>query len=123
MPTITYAYATTTPLAIPPLHRPLCADATELGYCWHASCQALDADGRLHLAEGPLCAHADYVGECPHPTCLAIEPAQGDCTTHGWQLVTTAGSGPGFAGGRVYWASLACGCTDMDESGDAEAAR
>lgn len=105
------------------LRGPLCEEAATIGGCWHPSCTALDLDGRIHLAIGPLCDGSEYAGTCPHPSCDAIEPEQGDCRRHGWQLVTTSGSGPGYAGGRVYWATLACGCTDMDESGDVEAAR
>jgi hypothetical protein len=105
------------------LRGPLCEEATALDGCYHPSCTALVLDGRIHLAIGPLCDSADYLGDCRHPSCTAIEPAQGKCARHGWQLVLDAGSGSGFAGGRIWWATLACGCTDMDESGDVEAAR
>jgi len=46
------------------------------------------------------------------------------CNTHGWQLITTSGSGPGFTGARIYWWELACGCSGGDFSADnLEAAR
>jgi len=111
------------PLTREPLLGAVCDSTIELGGCYHDSCAAIEIDGRIRLAEGPICGAADYMGECPHASCDAIEPPQGDCTRHGWQLVTDAGSGSGFAGGRIWWVTLACGCTDMDESGDVEAAR
>jgi hypothetical protein len=60
---------------------------------------------------------------------LAAAPALGakdeaaECPTHG--PTTVAGVHPfqGYAGGRCYLTTLACGCSDMDESGDLEAAR
>jgi hypothetical protein len=112
-----------TPLMIPALTGPVCDSTAELGGCYHDSCPAIELDGRVRLAEGPLCESADYQGECPHQSCAAIEPAQGECARHGWQLVDDHGVSTGFAGGRVYWANLACGCFEVDESDDLRAAR
>jgi hypothetical protein len=42
---------------------------------------------------------------------------------HGEQEFASMGSGSGFAGGTIYWTVFACGCTEMDESDDIEAAR
>jgi hypothetical protein len=52
---------------------------------------------------------------------LAAEPTL-PCRRHGEQEIESQGSGSGFAGGTVYWLRLACGCTEMDESGDVRAA-
>lgn len=95
---------------------------------------------------GPLCAywyarhsHHEDPGGCIHDSCMAI--THGDCqacdreaeaaeraglvwcTRHGYTPVTDSGQSTGFAGGAVYWANLACGCADMDESADVRAAR
>jgi len=119
----TYSWPTLAGLAHPPLLGPVCDSPEEYAGCYHESCALVALDGRIRLAEGPVCSSAEYRGECGHSSCLLVEPPQGDCRLHGWQLVTEEGSGPGFAGGMVYWAALACGCTDMDESGDVRAAR
>lgn len=111
-----------TPLVHPALTGPVCDMTAELGGCYHDSCGCIELDGRIRLAEGPPCATAEFQGECPHPTCALIDPPQGECRDHGWQLVTSHGVSTGFAGGRVYWANLACGCSDVDESGDLRAA-
>lgn len=110
------------PLEIPALAGPVCDMTAELGGCYHDSCGDLEMDGRIRLIEGPLCATAEFQGECPHQSCAMREPAQGECVKHGWQLVTDHGVSTGFAGGRVYWANLACGCSDIDESDDVRAA-
>jgi hypothetical protein len=52
---------------------------------------------------------------------LTAEPTL-PCRRHGEQEIESQGSGSGFAGGTVYWIRLACGCTEMDESGDVRAA-
>jgi hypothetical protein len=41
---------------------------------------------------------------------------------HGLQEVINQGSFVGHAGGRSYFVELACGCTDMDETNDVNAA-
>jgi len=120
----TYTWPTLEGLPRPDLLRgPVCEEMHTIGGCWHESCALLVLDTRIRLAEGPVCDHLEFTGECPHSSCLLVEPPQGDCRLHGWQLVLSEGSGSGFAGGRIYWAELACGCTDMDEHGDLEAAR
>lgn len=60
----------------------------------------------------PTCG-LDEIHECECATCLV----------HGTQSVTRSGSFTGYAGGRCYWAALACGCELSDESNDYEAAR
>ena len=67
----------------------------------------------------------EWEGHCPHPTCHKIDdtlPDLTECARHGEQEVTGGGSFTGYAGGRSYWLELACGCTQMDESGDVAAA-
>jgi hypothetical protein len=59
---------------------------------------------------------------------VAITPEDCDtcgatCPTHGRTHVTDVSRFTGFAGGNSYTATLACGCTELDESGDVEAAR
>lgn len=66
-------------------------------------------------------------GWCPAEYAVTGEPACGcayvtECPQHGATAITDQGSGQGFAGGSVYWANLACGCTDLDESADLRAA-
>jgi hypothetical protein len=77
--------------------------------------------------QGPLCGAHDHVPACEHDSCNAVAdeaPWADECWKGcGWQHVTDAGSGRGFAGGAVYWTVLECGHTLMDESGDAAAAR
>jgi hypothetical protein len=115
--------ATLVRLTIDPLAGPACESNSALGGCYHDSCAEIECTGRIAFTEGPVCAAADYLGECPHASCEAREPAQGWCGTHNsWQLLRDCGSGRGFAGGTIYWATLACGCTDMDESDDIRAA-
>ncbi len=41
---------------------------------------------------------------------------------HGMQEIHEVGSFTGFAGGRSYFCVLACGCTDLDETNDLNAA-
>jgi hypothetical protein len=119
---------TITVIELEPILGPVCdmQDAVDdSGGCYHDSCQNIECNGRITLAEGPLCAHADYWGYCTHKSCNLINPAQAFCPMnrdHGWQLVVDHGSGRGFAGGNIYWANLACGCFDMDESDDIRAA-
>jgi len=73
---------------------------------------------------GPACQDFEWQGGCRHDSCMAVEAAAAEmCEKHGWQQVTDMGSGAGFAGGRIYWTTLACGCTDMDETGDVAGAR
>lgn len=108
--------------ADPGIEGPVCEGSAEFGGCDHDSCQSIEANGRIHLAVGPVCGGLYYQGGCDHGSCEAIEPAQSYCARHGWQLITESGSGSGFAGGRVLWASLACGCTETDESDDIRAA-
>lgn len=115
-------------LLLEPILGPVCymQDAVEdSGGCRHDSCQWIDCNGRIKLTEGPLCGHHNYNGFCDHESCALIEPYQSFCPmgrNHGWQLIIKQGSGGGFAGGRIYWAELACGCVDMDESDDIRAA-
>jgi hypothetical protein len=76
---------------------------------------------------GPLCEAHEHVPQCPHASCNATAaeaPWADQCPEGcGWQHVTDAGSGSGFAGGAIYWTVLECGHTLMDESGDVAAAR
>ena len=44
------------------------------------------------------------------------------CPRHGEQPVTGCVAFTGYAGGTCYAHQLACGCTDLDESGDVAAA-
>jgi hypothetical protein len=44
------------------------------------------------------------------------------CAKHGEQEVIEEGSFTGYAGGRSWWAKLACGCMAVDESNDIAAA-
>lgn len=97
--------------------------------------------------QGPLCAYwhsthysVEDPGGCVHDSCMGIvhdfqcracqdEVNDADandlayCVKHGYVAVSDSGSTSGFAGGTVNWAQLACGCFDMDETGDMEAAR
>ncbi|HWI69474.1 MAG TPA: hypothetical protein VNS88_14060 [Nitrospiraceae bacterium] len=112
-------------LMLEPILGPVCdmQDAVEdSGGCYHDSCQWIDCNGRIKLAEGPVCGELEYQGICDHESCAMIEPNQMWCDKHGWQIVSNGGSGGGFAGGRIYWTELACGCVDMDESDDIRAA-
>ena len=83
---------------------PLCGDAEREGYCEHTSCAA------IYFAEFRGCC-----GGCQSADFVV-------CPDHGYTTVLESGSGGGFAGGRIYWAELACGCTDVDESADVRAA-
>lgn len=83
---------------------------------------------------GPVCYDADGCGDCDHSSCVtimrewdcraceAMEPYT-VCDRHGYQTIVNSGTSTGFAGGTVYWANLACGCFDVDESDDVRAAR
>lgn len=42
---------------------------------------------------------------------------QAECYTHGIQDITDEGSSKGYAGGLIFWANLACGCSLVDEPG------
>lgn len=77
--------------------------ATEVGAC--ASCGERTPAGLL-----------DVHGRCED--CSAAV-----CDRHGRQEVVESGSGSGFAGGRVTWDALSCGCYLVDESDDMRAAR
>lgn len=123
---IKYVHPITEPVDIPALQGALCHDPEGpywSSFCDHDSCQWIGMGNRIYLAIGPICGTADHQGECGHESCDSIEPAQGECVEHGWQLVTEFGAGSGFAGGVIYWATLQCGHTDMDESDDLRAAR
>jgi len=114
-------------------------------------CKAEEAERHDH-PRGPVCAvmerytwDADGTDDgpmpCGHGSCGAIveahcwacmveaEPTEANpygwvtCRTHGYVFMTDSGSGEGFAGGRVWHATLACGCYLMDESDDLRAAR
>ena len=119
---------TMTAIELEPILGPVCdmMDAVDdSGGCMHDSCQNIEYNGYITLAEGPLCDRADYEGFCNHGSCKLIEPRQAFCpmnSDHGWQLVVDSGSGSGFAGGTIYWAQLYCGHVDMDESDDISAA-
>jgi hypothetical protein len=101
------------------------------GVTWHGVLiEATDEGGPLvlaHALRGPFCELRDAVGNCGHDSCRAVydeAPWTDQCPKgHGWQHVTDAGSGSGFAGGAIYWTVLECGHTLMDESGDVAAAR
>ena len=54
---------------------------------------------------------------------LVIEPTTACPRCGGEQEVVASGVNSGFAGGSVYWAQLACGHVDMDETDDVRAAR
>lgn len=116
---------TMTMIELKPILGPVCdmMDAVDdSGGCRHDSCQTIECNGRITMAEGPLCAGIDYQGWCHHGSCTLIEPNQMWCNAHGWQLVVNSGSGDGFAGWRIYWAELACGSVYTDESDDIRAA-
>lgn len=114
-----------TTIELEPILGPVCYETEcieDSGGCMHDSCQDIECNSRITLAEGPLCGSIMYQGFCDHGSCILIEPMQMWCNAHGWQLVVKSGSGSGFAGGRIYWAELACGSVDMDESDDIRAA-
>lgn len=114
-----------TALMLEPILGPVCypqACIEDSGGCRHDSCQWIECNGRVKLAEGPVCGEREYQGGCDHESCELAEPYQMWCENHGWQIMTDHGSRGGFAGGRIYWAELACGCVDMDESDDIRAA-
>lgn len=76
-------------------------------------------------AAGPLCQGHDYYGACVHLSCHDISdglPAVAFCKEHGFQVVVNVESSTGFAGGTIYFAELACGHFDVDESDDVRAA-
>lgn len=116
---------TMTAIELEPILGPVCEmmyAVDDSGGCMHDSCQNIECNGRIKMAEGPMCGWLDYEGLCDHGSCKLIEPNQTFCSTHGWQLVVDQGSGRGFAGGAIYWEQLYCGCVDMDESDDIRAA-
>ncbi len=45
-------------------------------------------------------------------------PSEEVCVKHGLQMVLDAGAGQGFTGATIYFATLACGCQLIDDSGD-----
>ncbi len=111
-------------LQINPVQGPQCDRETDLhnsGDCYHDSCQEIDRNGRVVLVEGPLCQRKNYEGICGHGYCAMRDSDQMFCGQHGWQLIEESGSGVGFAGGRVHYTLLVCGCMDMDESDDIRA--
>jgi hypothetical protein len=64
-------------------------------------------------------------GQCPGPDCPGYlgGPEFATCPNgHGDQEVTAEGGFTGYAGGRCYTATLACGCQIVDESADIAAA-
>ena len=76
---------------------------------------------------GPVCFDSElcWLEVCPHGSCNIIEavmlcPRKPD--DHGLQEIIETGDYSGFAGGRCYFAELACGCYDVDESRDVAAA-
>lgn len=74
----------------------------------------------------PVCEDRYQYGECAHSSCKAIwdQIYPFDfCHEDGWQIITESGGGSGYAGGAVYWDTLLCGHTIMDESDDVRAAR
>lgn len=46
------------------------------------------------------------------------EPLYGECQRHGLGFIVEYGSNPGFTGAPIYWATLSCGCQDVDASAD-----
>ena len=116
---------TATTLMTEPILGPVCEmmdAADDSGGCYHYSCGDIECNGRIKLAEGPICGELYHQGGCDHESCMLIEPPQEWCQKHNsWQLADF-GFSKGFAGGNIYWSSLACGCFDMDESDDIRAA-
>lgn len=111
-----------TALTIAPVQGPICPSYADLQGCMHDSCFEIENNGRIVEAEGPLCPQRWFEGYCDHGSCEMVSPGQMFCGQHGWQIIEGQGSGGGFAGGTIYWATLACGCVDMDESYDIRAA-
>jgi hypothetical protein len=74
---------------------------------------------------GPICTSEYSWQWCGHESCGSIE-AIALCPmkpgVHGMQEIVDGGSFTGFAGGRCYYTELACGCIDMDETNDVNAA-
>lgn len=67
----------------------------------------------------------DWQAEDGSPVILLVvadEPETAECPKHGQQRISDSGSFIGFAGGRSYYVTLACGCTDLDETNDINAA-
>jgi len=110
------------PLQIPLMQGPICDERVDLDGCYHDSCANIRYSSRLVFAEGPMCGELYHMGDCGHGSCQLISPEQFECEKHGWVLILNQGSGQGFAGGRIYWANLVCGCFAMDESDDIRAA-
>lgn len=52
------------------------------------------------------------------PTTAETEPWPEYCEKHGTTYVVDAGDNPGFTGATIYWQRLACGCDQVDASGD-----
>jgi hypothetical protein len=57
-----------------------------------------------------------------HAASAAKHPGLAWCPEHGCVTVVDEVSFTGFAGGTSTWAVYSCGCTDLDESADIEAA-
>jgi hypothetical protein len=79
----------------------------------------------IPIIQGPVCDKADWIGVCDHNSCwtLLSDQAAIECPRgHGLQRIVKCDSGGGFAGGRIYWTILECGCVDLDESDDIRAA-
>ena len=95
--------STMTALVLEPILGPVCnmQDAVEdSGGCYHDSCQDIECNCHITMAEGPLCGEHYYQGGCDHESCTLIEPPQTYCFKHhSQQLVVDSGSGRGFAGG------------------------
>ena len=53
----------------------------------------------------PVCGLGPF-DDCPHAL----------CDTHGWTTIADSGSNPGFTGVTIWWATLACGCSMVDDS-------
>jgi hypothetical protein len=110
-----------TKMDIPDVLGPQCESFKHIG-CWHESCLQIELNGCIVLAEGPMCESQSFFGECGHVSCLLPFPDQDFCGRHGWQQITSRDVSQGFAGGRIYWADLTCGCQNIDESDDIRAA-
>jgi len=81
---------------------------------------------------GPLCG-ADP-GTCEHDSCMEmvynsceacdqeVQAGHVRCPKHGDVRMIDSGWTNGYAGGRIYWVALSCGCYDMDDASDVRAA-
>ena len=67
----------------------------------------------------------ELAGHCYHASCHTIDatlPDLTECPKHGEQEITGGDSYTGYAGGRCWTLTLACGCTQVDKAGDIAAA-